>query len=94
MRWRALKVSYGDLSEGGIAMIYEKTQFFLNTLYHMYENTGISDIIRMNDADRSGCCTNIMSFPPSSSSSTRGKHNILEFPVLFVTNKLFLCLIK
>ena len=30
---RALKVSYSDVSEGGIAVNCEKTQFFLNTLY-------------------------------------------------------------
>ena len=30
---RALKVSYSDVVEGGVAVNYEKTQFFLNTLY-------------------------------------------------------------
>ena len=30
---RALKVSYSDVGEGGVAVNREKTQFFLNTLY-------------------------------------------------------------
>ena len=30
---RALKVSYSDVSEGGVAVNCEKAQFFLNTLY-------------------------------------------------------------
>ena len=30
---RALKVSYSDVGEGGVAMNCEKTQFFMNTLY-------------------------------------------------------------
>ena len=30
---RALKVSYGDVGEGGVAVKCEKTIFFLNTLY-------------------------------------------------------------
>ena len=30
---RALKVSYSDVGEGGVAVNCEKTQFFLNTLY-------------------------------------------------------------
>ena len=30
---RALKVSYNDVGEGGVAVNCEKTQFFLNTLY-------------------------------------------------------------
>ena len=31
---RALKVYYNDVGEeGGVALIFEKTQFFLNTLY-------------------------------------------------------------
>ena len=29
---RALKVSYSDVGEGGVAVNCEKTQFFLNTL--------------------------------------------------------------
>ena len=32
--WRALKVSYSDKGEGGIAVNCEKTHFFLNNLYH------------------------------------------------------------
>ena len=31
---RALKVSYSDIGERGVAMNCEKTKFFLNTLYH------------------------------------------------------------
>ena len=34
-RVRALKVSYSDVGEGGVVVICEKTQFFLNTLYNM-----------------------------------------------------------
>ena len=30
---RALKVSYSDVDEGGVAVSCDKTQFFLNTLY-------------------------------------------------------------
>ena len=30
---RALKVSYSDVGEGGVAVNCEKTQFFLNTMY-------------------------------------------------------------
>ena len=30
---RALKVSYSNVGEGGVAVNCEKTQFFLNTLY-------------------------------------------------------------
>jgi len=30
---RALKVSYSDVGEGGVAVDCEKTKFFMNTLY-------------------------------------------------------------
>ena len=36
---RALKVSYSDVGDGGVAVncvIVKKTQFFLNTLYMLY----------------------------------------------------------
>ena len=33
MASKALKVSYSDVNEGGVAVNCEKTQFFLNTLY-------------------------------------------------------------
>ena len=32
----ALKVSYSDVGEGGVAVNCEKTQFFMNTLYITY----------------------------------------------------------
>ena len=32
---RALKVSYSDVGEGGVAVNCENTQFFLNNLYMM-----------------------------------------------------------
>ena len=35
---RALKVSYSDVGEGGAAVNWEKTHFFLNTLYELGEN--------------------------------------------------------
>ena len=34
---RVLKVSYSDKGEGGVAVNCEKTQFFLDTLYVLYE---------------------------------------------------------
>ena len=34
--FRALKVSYSDTGEGGVAVKWEKTKFFLNILYVVY----------------------------------------------------------
>ena len=35
---RALKVSYSDVGEGGVAVNCEKTQFLMNTLYYLVTN--------------------------------------------------------
>ena len=45
---RALKVSYSDVGEGGVAVNCEKTQFFMNTLYFLLLDKSFFCLIRIN----------------------------------------------